>query len=567
MSKKCSDQFYYAVRIGRKPGIYRGWYGEYGAKTQITGIRNYDYSTGYLKTSSWEDADAYMRTHELFVVESDFTIKKATSFKEDMSVVYGEARVAAKETPAQPPTAPATENAFFSPSAPSVPYHRDEKLESFLHAYYPDRRFTDDQKAAIQALSGAHLLYAIPGSGKTAVLTARAGWMIHCGIPAENILIMTFGKKAAEHMADVFRERFPSFSVPFFCTIHSFCYRIIRQAEAEGLIKKYSLIVDEEDDPVPEAMDGETANAWIVDESPDEVPSGRTKESQPMKTRIITAIVGILVLIGVMFTFNTMVFNLVIAAITLIAIHEIYSALGFEKKDWLMYAVLVPYTLLVMLSSYSAMRKLVMPMSFVLVTFFAIYLVVRNGTISYQKASGLLVFSGIVIFCFYSFVLLKERLPVEKFGYDAVFFILLILCFAWGGDTCAYFAGRAFGKHKLCPVVSPKKTVEGAIGGVLGTMVFGVIATVIYSIAANRMEAFTRSNIGVSMYVIIALLGCIAAVLGIYGDLFASVVKRQCGIKDYGTIFPGHGGILDRFDSVMFIAPFVTMVVIAVFYH
>lgn len=200
-----------------------------------------------------------------------------------MSVVNGETHVAAKETPAQPPAAPATENAFFPPSAPSVPYHRDEKLESFLHAYYPDRRFTDDQKAAIQALSGAHLLYAIPGSGKTAVLTARAGWMIYCGIPAENILIMTFGKKAAEHMADVFRERFPSFSVPFFCTIHSFCYRIIRQAEAEGLIKKYRLIVDEEDDPVPEAMDDEAVNAWIVDESPDEVPSGRTKREDKKK--------------------------------------------------------------------------------------------------------------------------------------------------------------------------------------------------------------------------------------------------------------------------------------------
>lgn len=286
-----------------------------------------------------------------------------------------------------------------------------------------------------------------------------------------------------------------------------------------------------------------------------------------MKTRVITAIVGIIVLIGVMFTFNTLIFNLVIAAITLIAVHEIYSALGFEKKDWLMYVVLVPYTLLVMTSNYQVMRRLVMPMSFLLVTFYAIYLVVRNGTISYQKASGLLMFSGIVIFCFYSFIRLKELLPVEQYGYDAVFFILLILCFAWGGDTCAYFAGRAFGKHKLCPVVSPKKTVEGAVGGVLGTMVFGVLVTVIYSVAADRMEAFTRSNIGVSMYIIIALLACVAAVLGIYGDLFASVVKRQCGIKDYGTIFPGHGGILDRFDSVMFIAPFVTMVVIAVFYH
>ena len=284
-----------------------------------------------------------------------------------------------------------------------------------------------------------------------------------------------------------------------------------------------------------------------------------------MKTRIITAIVGILVLIGVMFTFNTMVFNLVIAAITLIAIHEIYSALGFEKKDWLMYAVLVPYTLLVMLSSYSAMRKLVMPMSFVLVTFFAIYLVVRNGTISYQKASGLLVFSGIVIFCFYSFVLLKERLPVEKFGYDAVFFILLILCFAWGGDTCAYFAGRAFGKHKLCPVVSPKKTVEGAVGGVLGSMAAGCVLTLAYSLLSAKYNVISI-QVQPKHYLVLLGMGAVASVLGILGDLFASSVKRQVGIKDYGTIFPGHGGILDRFDSVMFIAPFVSIAVRYFFY-
>lgn len=286
-----------------------------------------------------------------------------------------------------------------------------------------------------------------------------------------------------------------------------------------------------------------------------------------MKTRIITAFVGILVLIGVLFTFNTVIFNLVVAAITLIAVHEIYAALGFEKRDWPLYAVLVPYTLLIMLSSYGHIRRWIMSATFAVVVFYAIYLVVRNGTISYQKASGLVMFSGIVIFCFFSFIWLKGLLPVEKYGYDAIFFILLILCFAWGGDTCAYFVGRAFGKHKLCPVVSPKKTVEGAIGGVLGTMLFGVLVTLGYAVVAHRTTILTRPDISGVMYVLIALLACVAAVLGIYGDLFASVVKRQCGIKDYGTIFPGHGGILDRFDSVMFIAPFVTMAITFVFYH
>ena len=286
-----------------------------------------------------------------------------------------------------------------------------------------------------------------------------------------------------------------------------------------------------------------------------------------MKTRIITSIVGIGVLILVLLAFDTILFNLVISAISLIAIHEVYAAVGFGKKEWPLYAVWVPLTLLVMLSNQTAVRRLILPTSYALLAFVCIYLVVLNGTISFLKTAGLVMFSGIILFCFYSLVYLKVLLPVDTYHADAVFFILLILCFAWGGDTCAYFTGRAFGKHKLCPVVSPHKTVEGAIGGVIGTMVFGVLATVIYAFAANRTVAFTRSNIGISMYGIIALLGVVAAILGIYGDLFASVVKRQCGIKDYGTIFPGHGGILDRFDSVMFIAPFVTTVITVVFYR
>jgi phosphatidate cytidylyltransferase len=286
-----------------------------------------------------------------------------------------------------------------------------------------------------------------------------------------------------------------------------------------------------------------------------------------VKTRIITSIVGIAVLILVLFTFDTVFFNLVISAIALIGIHEVYAAVGFGKKEWPLFAAWVPLTLVVMLSNLPSARRIILPVAYLLLAFVCIYLVVMNGSVSFQKAAGLVMFGGIILFCFYSLIYLKELLPVETYHYDAIFFILLILCFAWGGDTCAYFTGRAFGKHKLCPVVSPHKTVEGAIGGVIGTMAFGVLATVIYSFAADRTVAFTRSNIGISMYGIIALLGVVAAVLGIYGDLFASVVKRQCGIKDYGVIFPGHGGIMDRFDSVMFIAPFVTMVITVVFYR
>ena len=285
-----------------------------------------------------------------------------------------------------------------------------------------------------------------------------------------------------------------------------------------------------------------------------------------MKTRIITAAVGLGVLAVVLAFFDTFLFDLVLSAVCLIAIHEVFSAMGFGKKQWYLYAAAVPLTLLVMLSTLQMVRGLLLPAAFLTVLFYNVCQIAHVKTLDFGKLTGFVYFSGVITFCFYSLIHLKRMLPFAEYRYDAIYFILLILCFAWGGDTAAYFAGRAFGRHKLAPIVSPHKTVEGAVGGVLGTMVFGVLVTVIYSIAADRMEEFTRSNIGVSMYVIIALLACVAAVLGIYGDLFASVVKRQCGIKDYGTIFPGHGGILDRFDSVMFIAPFVTMVVIAAFY-
>ena len=284
-----------------------------------------------------------------------------------------------------------------------------------------------------------------------------------------------------------------------------------------------------------------------------------------MKTRIITAVVGIAVLIAVMCLFDTLLFDLVIAALTLLAMHEAWQAVGFRKKDWYIYAAAVPTVFMVLLCHYPAVQLLILPVLTCTAIFYAVCLVLRSTTLDFGRLSSFALFSCVILLSFYSFVYLKYRLPRAEYSAEAIYFIVLILCYAWGGDTFAYFAGRFFGKHKLAPIVSPQKTVEGAIGGILGCVLLGEICTYVYQNIADKSDIFFH-GVAPAFYLVVAVLGVIAAVLGILGDLFASVVKRQHGIKDYGTIFPGHGGILDRFDSVLFVSLFVCMTVRYAFY-
>ena len=277
-----------------------------------------------------------------------------------------------------------------------------------------------------------------------------------------------------------------------------------------------------------------------------------------MKQRVLSGAI-LVVFFAAVIVFNRsfpLALNIVVALISATAVLELIRALGLLRKWFLcapalLTAAVVPF----------CQNDWEFPVYCLFTLWIFSAMIVYHQETTFKEVGML--YSMVVLIPSALQTLVSLRDLSENHG---MFYVLIAVLSAWVADAGAYFAGTFFGKHKLCPTISPKKTVEGAVGGVLGTMVFGVLVTVIYSIAADRMEEFTRSNIGVSMYVIIALLACVAAVLGIYGDLFASVVKRQCGIKDYGTIFPGHGGILDRFDSVMFIAPFVTMVVIAAFY-
>ena len=128
-----------------------------------------------------------------------------------------------------------------------------------------------------------------------------------------------------------------------------------------------------------------------------------------------------------------------------------------------------------------------------------------------------------------------------------IYFVWLIFISSWGSDTCAYCVGMLFGKHKLSPILSPNKTVEGGIGGIVGSMLLGALYTYIMFYKIN-------SNIKISCIRVGVACG-IGAIISIIGDLTASAIKRDFKVKDYGNIIPGHGGILDRFDSVIFTAP------------
>lgn len=131
---------------------------------------------------------------------------------------------------------------------------------------------------------------------------------------------------------------------------------------------------------------------------------------------------------------------------------------------------------------------------------------------------------------------------------NGIFYIWLVFIGAWGSDTCAYLTGILIGKHKIPSTLSPKKTVEGCLGGVAGAAFIGML----YGLwAENNLEG------SANFLLIFAVTAAVASVLSQIGDLCASAVKRNCGIKDYGRLIPGHGGIMDRFDSIIFLTPII----------
>lgn len=250
--------------------------------------------------------------------------------------------------------------------------------------------------------------------------------------------------------------------------------------------------------------------------------------------RVMSAIVAIPLL--VLFTLcGGIIFKIGVAAITGIALYEYVHA--YSESDnkaivsILLIGFIIDYTLI-----FTKGLNACLPVIF-LVTIFSMAAPIFSR--KYNVVSSAVTITGFIyIICFFSFLIL-----IRDHNHGS-YLIWIVFIIAWCCDTFAYYTGKTFGRTKLCPSVSPKKTVEGSIGGILGS----VLGLMIY--------AYITKKVDFEAYQLI-LLGITGSIVSQLGDLSASLIKRHMGIKDYGNIMPGHGGILDRFDSILFTAPIV----------
>ena len=258
-----------------------------------------------------------------------------------------------------------------------------------------------------------------------------------------------------------------------------------------------------------------------------------------MKTRIISAVAGLAILAAVLFLFETLVLDIAVSVISVIAVYEMINAVGLSKNKGIS-AICVMFAAFFSSEYYRAFSSAEGFEEFLLGIALLILVLADHKRTKATDAAFAFFFTVVLPKAFSTILLFRSY--GEPISY---FLVLMSLAVAWLNDTCAYFSGYFFGKRKLCPEISPKKTVEGAIGGVLGDVV-------VCSVLALVFTFITGYSVNWFSFVIFVPVGAILAILG---DLCASIIKRQTGIKDYGKIMPGHGGVMDRFDSWIFVAP------------
>ena len=273
------------------------------------------------------------------------------------------------------------------------------------------------------------------------------------------------------------------------------------------------------------------------------------KQNSSLHDRLITAGVGLAILAAWLFFYQTILLQIVLAALGVLLLYEMLSVTRCMKNPFILllsffYASVVPFLVFpspgLDLSLYYGLATFVY-----LVCLLVVYLV-QHREMHFEDLS-FVAFISIAIPASLSFAIrIRESFPT-----DGLFFFLLALGGAWFTDTSSFFAGTLLGRHKLCPEISPKKTVEGFFGGIVGSVLLCIVTGWIYSLICGLKGADVTI-----FYWQLAVFGATSALAAVLGDLSASMIKRQCGAKDYGAILPGMGGGMDRFDSVLLVLPY-----------
>lgn len=287
-----------------------------------------------------------------------------------------------------------------------------------------------------------------------------------------------------------------------------------------------------------------------------------------MKQRIITAIVLLLVLALVVWQINTPLFVLVIAFLSAVAANEIMRCAKISNTFILVFgtAVAAVFPLfasakalepLVALETWGTVISAVPSQVYIIAVALIMFLAMLKGY-SHTKFEDIAIAffaSTAVPYAFSIFVRLRDMFVNQQFGIYLIFFALIC---ALGTDVGAQLGGMAFGKYKMCPNISPKKTVEGAVCGIAFSMILNAVAYALYNkLGTAQLDAFAAT--------VILICGVPISFMSMMGDLTASVLKRNFGVKDFGKIFPGHGGVMDRFDSVLFSLPLTYVMALLAF--
>lgn len=256
--------------------------------------------------------------------------------------------------------------------------------------------------------------------------------------------------------------------------------------------------------------------------------------------RILVAVIFVPLILLLLLAAPPICIPIVISILSMIAVHEVLWSTGFVKNAKLsgysiVLAGLIPFWVYIGQGMLSALCGL-----FVYFTLVFMTAISSHYTVTMEKMGGAFFFATLIPYFLSTFIRL-DTLPGAKY------MILTPLIVAFLSDAMALFAGLAFGKHKLAPELSPKKTVEGSVGGVVGA----VAAMLLYGVVIQFVFHF-RVN-----YLLLALYGAVGSAVSQLGDLSFSYIKRQYKLKDFGNLLPGHGGVLDRFDSVIFCAPLI----------